>query len=139
MTIPILAGVLIDSARAVLDRVLPDPEKRAAAELELRKLEAEGTFAERADLATRLAQLDVNKVEAGTDAYRGGWRPAIGWTCAAALAWQYVGQPMLGTAFALGGRVLPALPSIDTILIELVFVLLGIGTLRTFEKTRGLP
>lgn len=132
-----LAGVLIDGARAVLDRVLPDPEKRAAAELELRKLEADGSFAERAELATQLAQLDVNKVEAGTDAYRGGWRPFIGWTCGAALAWQYVGVPMIGTAFAIAGRSLPPLPGIESILMELVFTLLGVGSLRTVEKLRG--
>lgn len=139
MSLPIvLLPSIIDAARSVLDRVLPDPDKRAAAELELRKLEAEGTFADRAELAARLAQIEVNKTEAGTDAYRGGWRPFVGWVCGASMAWTYVLAPTATFAIVASGHALPELPKFDNAeLMTLAGVLLGVGGYRTFEKVRG--
>lgn len=134
-----LASAIADGARAVLDRVLPDPEKRAAAELELRRLEAAGSFAERADLATRMAQIDVNKIEAGADGYRGGWRPFVGWVCGASLAWTYVGAPIVTFAVVMSGAPAPGVPKLDNAeLTALLFALLGIGGMRSFEKSRGV-
>lgn len=131
--LPILAG----GARELLDRLFPDPAERARAELELRKLEADGTFAERAALELARLQGETNKVEAGTDAYRGGWRPAVGWTCTAALALQFVVAPVATWTARLFGADVPPFPSFDAVLWELLFGLLGMGALRTFEKVKG--
>lgn len=134
---PLILGPLIDGVRAVLDRVLPDPAERARAEVELLKAQAEGTFDQKAAQALALAQVDVNRAEATTDAYRGGWRPFVGWVCGVALAWQFVARPMVAFGFAVAGHELPELPTIDGTLWELLFGLLGLGTLRTFEKVKG--
>jgi hypothetical protein len=131
--------LLGDAVRTVLDRVLPDPEARAKAEAEVRKLAESGTFEDRAELAVRLAQIDLNKTEAAAGTYRGGWRPAVGWTCAAAVAWEFVARPVATWALVVQGVAVPALPSLDARLWELLALLLGVGGLRTIEKLKGKP
>lgn len=135
---PVVAGVVFEGVRALLDRLFPDPEKRAEAELQLRRLEAEGTFAERAAQALAVGQLDTNKAEAASDGwFKGGWRPAVGWTCASALALQFVAGPLLEWGAALTGHPVPPMPRLDGVLWELLFGMLGLGALRTFDKRAG--
>lgn len=135
---PLLLGPLIDGARAVLDRVLPDPVERARAEVELLKAQAEGTFDQKAAQALALAQIGVNNTEAGSSGvFKGGWRPAAGWVCVSALAWQFVARPMVAFGFAVAGHPIPELPTIDGALWELLFGLLGLGTLRSVERIKG--
>jgi hypothetical protein len=84
-------------------------------------------------------QLDVNRAEASSpSAFTSGWRPAIGWVCAAALACQYIARPLLQWAGIVTGHAWPALPGIDGNLWELMLGMLGLGGLRTFEKTKGV-
>lgn len=67
-----------------------------------------------------------------------GWRPAIGWVCALGLAYQFLIFPFAShLAFFLG---FPAdLPSLaGDMLMTMTVSLLGLGGLRTFEKTRGV-
>ena len=67
-----------------------------------------------------------------------GWRPAIGWGCAIGLGYQFLILPFAGLINAYAP--LPAeLPSIQAAeLTTLVMALLGLGGLRTFEKSKGL-
>jgi len=67
-----------------------------------------------------------------------GWRPAIGWVCAIGLGYQFLILPFAGLINAYS--LLPAeLPSIQAAeLTTLVMALLGLGGLRTFEKSKGL-
>ena len=67
-----------------------------------------------------------------------GWRPAIGWVCAIGLGYQFLILPFAGLINAF--YVLPAeLPAIQAAeLTTLVMALLGLGGLRTFEKSKGL-
>lgn len=132
-----LVPVLIDTARAVLDRVLPDPAERARAELELLKAQAEGTFEQKAAQALALGQIDTNKAEASADVFRGGWRPFVGWVCGLAFAQQYVVWPTAAWIAAAVGHPLPPMPTLDGVLWELLFGLLGLGTLRSVEKIKG--
>ena len=136
---PLLGG-LIGTALEIIGRVLPDPQAKAAAQIELIKLQQAGEFRQlEADLQMSLGQLEVNKVEAASpDLFRGGWRPAVGWTCVAGLAYQFLVQPILPwLVTALGGTV-PPLPAIDN---EVLFVLLtgmlGFGGMRTAERLKG--
>lgn len=137
--IPIpIVGAIAEAARTVLDRVLPDPTARAAAEVELRKLAAEGTFEQRAEQALALAQIEVNKAEAATDDYRGGWRPMVGWACAVAMAWQFVVRPMAAFGLAVAGHGPIELPEVDNHVWELLFSMLGLSFARSVEKLRGV-
>jgi roadblock/LC7 domain-containing protein len=113
----------------VIDKFVPDPAAKAKAEAELR-----------ADLlASDKAQMEVNKAEAQTGSlFIGGWRPAIGWVLAAAVAYTYLLVPIgMWIAFVVG-KPISKPPVLDANLWELMFAMLGLGGLRTFEKIKGV-
>lgn len=113
----------------VLGAILPDQAKRQEVILTiLGQLQA-----------SDVAQMEVNKAEAQHDSvFVAGWRPAIGWICAAALAYSYVLVPFIGFGLTLAGKPIPKLPVLDNNLWELMFGMLGMGALRSFEKFKGL-
>jgi hypothetical protein len=118
----------------VLGRFLPeDKEARAKAEREIEQ-----------KLTTHLAQIDlaqleINKAEAShRSIFVAGWRPFIGWTCGLALAWTYVGVPILQFILAQTGHLID-LPSLDmSQMMPVLMGMLGLGGLRTFEKFKGV-
>lgn len=128
---------LLPIVTSVLDRVIPDPVAAADAKLKALELAQRGELAA-LDAETKLAlgQLEVNKVEAGGDLFRGGWRPAVGWTCAGGLFYQLLARPVLGwvAVNAWGWSTPPAL-EMDTLL-TLLFGMLGLGAYRTVEKIK---
>ena len=123
----------LDLGNTLITRIFPDPEKADQAKLELLKLQQSG------ELASMTAQTDINKVEASSSSlFVSGWRPAIGWVCALALAYQYLLRPLSGTIATLFGITLPPLPGLDDNLWQLMMGMLGMGGLRTYEKTQGV-
>ena len=133
-----LIGGLIDAGLKVLDRVLPDPTQKAAAQLELLKLQQAGEFkALEADLQLALAQTEVNKVEAASaDPFKSGWRPAAGWVCVLGLLYQFLAQPLLAWGSTMQGYAAPPVLELGD-LYGLLFGMLGLGAYRSFEKTKG--
>jgi hypothetical protein len=131
--------LLIPAVTSILDKIIPDPQAAADAKLKALELAQRGELAALdADMRLALGQLEVNKVEAGTDMFRGGWRPAVGWCCVAGLVYQFLLQPILPWFAALLGFVVPPLPAIDNeTLLVLLTGMLGLGGLRTFEKVKG--
>lgn len=84
------------------------------------------------------AQIEVNKVEAASGSFfTGGWRPAAGWVCSAALFYQFVLSPIGVWVAEIAGHPIPPPPSLDHMLWELLFGMLGIGTLRSIDKRLG--
>lgn len=121
---PLTAGV--DLATTVINKIWPDKSAQEAAQLA-------------AAVAIVQGQLDTNKAEAASpSAFTSGWRPAIGWVCALALLVQYIGRPMLVWVGIVTGHPFPPLPGIDDNLWQLMLGMLGLGGLRTFEKTKGV-
>lgn len=119
-------GAVANLATSVIERLWPDKSET-----------------ERAQMAAALTivqgQLDANRAEAASpSAFTSGWRPAIGWVCGAALGMQYIARPLVAWVGIVTGHPLPELPGIDDNLWELMLGLLGLGGLRTFEKTRGV-
>ena len=113
----------------VLDKFVPDPEARAKAEADLRN----------SLQAWDKAQTDVNAVEAAnSNVFVSGWRPFIGWTCGLALAYQYVLAPLVMWVVMSLGLLIEPPPKLDETLWQLVFAMLGMGGLRTFEKVKGV-
>lgn len=113
----------------VLDKFVPDPAEKAKAEAELRS----------SLQAWDKAQTDTNTAEAANaSVFVAGWRPSIGWICSAALGYQYVVTPLLMWGAQIAGHPLPAPPRLDDSLWELMFGMLGLGGLRTFEKLKGV-
>lgn len=134
-----LIPVLEIGAR-ILDKVIPDPQAKAAAQLELMRLQQEGSLRELdADVQLAVGQLEVNKAEAASgSAFASGWRPSVGWICAAGLGYQMVARPILEwlTVNTWQGIPPPGL-ELDTLL-TLLFGMLGLGALRTGEKIKGV-
>lgn len=127
---PIIAA-LLPILGGVIDKVIPDKAAadKARLEMQLKLLDAANAGA--------LAQLEVNKVEAAHQSvFVAGWRPAIGWVCAAALAYSYMLVPLVGFAFAVMGKPMPKWPVLDGNLWELMFGMLGMGALRSYDKAQ---
>jgi Holin of 3TMs, for gene-transfer release len=124
---------ILDVGLKVLDRVIPDPAAKAAAQLELVKLTQQGDLAALAaetDLAK--GQIAVNQAEASSgNFFNSGWRPSVGWVCSSGLAYQFLVRPLLVTL----SLPAPAL-EMDT-LMTLLLGLLGLGGMRTVEKLKG--
>lgn len=129
---PLLLGTVFDLGGKIIDRMFPDPEQKAAAELELLKLTQAG------DLQTVLAQLEINAKEAAhPNLFVAGWRPFVGWTCGIGLVYATVGHNLLAWLAVIQNWPMP--PTVDAdLLIYTLGGLLGIGGLRTIEKVKGV-
>jgi hypothetical protein len=133
----LIAGPIL----GIINKLIPDKAAAAVAQVELQKMAASGAIQEElAQLqAITSAQSDINKVEAAsTNWWVAGARPGIMWVCFAALASQYVLRPFVIWGFVLAGHSAPALPGLDDNLWQLMFGMLGMGTLRTAEKFKGV-
>jgi hypothetical protein len=128
---PLLLAPLLEVGKGIIDRLFPDPEKKAAAELELLKMTQDG------DLKQILAQLEINAKEAQHPSiFVAGWRPFFGWAGGAGFIYATIGQPVLAWIATVKGW--PAPPTINIDLLWVVVTgLLGIGTLRSVEKVKG--
>jgi len=127
-------GTLIPVVGSLLDKLIPDPKMAAEAKLKAVELAQTGELAHLdAEVRLALGQIEVNKVEAGTDLFRGGWRPFVGWICALGLGIQFIIAPF----FTFFGNA--PFPQLDmSTLMTLLFGMLGLGTLRTQEKINGI-
>lgn len=126
----LLTSNVVDSVGKIIDSVHTSTEEKERARRELLDL------MQRPDLA----QIDVNKEEAKhASIFVAGWRPAIGWVCAGSLAYSFVLRDFIAWGLAIWGAELPPLPAPDTgELMTLVLSLLGLGAMRSFEKTKGV-
>ena len=132
----IVTDTVVGTLGKVIDRVLPDPAARDAANLALLQLNQTGELAQlTADTDLGKGQLAVDAAEASsTSPFVSGWRPFIGWVCGAGLAYQFVIAPVMSWAAALFGHAI-AMPVLDlSTLLTLLLGMLGLGGLRTVEK-----
>lgn len=128
---------LIPIFGTLLDKFLPDPKAAADAKLELMRMAQSGELAELdAFKQISLAQLEVNKADVmGQSAMQRLWRPLMGWTCGVALAYSWVGWPMLAWMSAMAGVDAP--PKIETEQqLWIVGQMLGLAGMRTVEKLK---
>jgi len=132
--------MLIGPVASIIEKLIPDPQAQAQAKLKMMEMGQKGELAY-LDAEVKLAagQLEINKAEAATDAFRGGWRPFTGWACAFGLVYQFLLQPLLPWTAAAMGMDVPPLPSIDTqVLLTILLGMLGLGGLRTYERVKGV-
>lgn len=134
MGVPILDAVL-SIGTAVIERLWPDPIDQAKAKLELLKLQQQGEFKViDADLQSALAQVNVNAEEAKSEnIFKSGWRPAIGWICGSAFAYNFVVGPVLSF---LGYGTFTPLDMSE--MLPILLGMLGLGSMRTWEKSKGV-
>lgn len=116
-----------------VDKIWPDANIEAQAKTD--ELKAQLTQ----ELTYTIGQMDINKIEAGsTSLFVAGWRPAVGWCGALGYSYEFLLRPIAnGLAVAFG--LPPIFPGIEIdALGTLLFGLLGLGTLRTVEKVKGV-
>ena len=116
----------------LLDKVIPDKDARERAQAELLKASQDQSF------QRDMAQVELNKEEARTDPFRGGWRPFVGWTCGVAFAMHFVLFPVANFFLAsMGYEQITVAFDMETLLTVLLGML-GLGGLRTVEKWKGI-
>lgn len=122
-------SLLLDIGSKVIDRVFPDPAQKAAAQLELFKLQQTG------ELTQITGQLAVNQEEAkSTSLFIAGWRPFIGWVCGVAFACNFVVGPIGVFIAAFLGKTV-AFPTLAlSEMMPVLLGMLGLGAYRTYEK-----
>jgi len=131
---------LIPAISGLLDKLIPDPEAREKAKLELLKAERANDLAElQTALSADKMQADINQQEAeNTNLFVAGWRPFIGWVCGIAFAYHFIIQPVLVFILTNSGRK-AELPAFDMHTLSTVLMgMLGLGGLRTLEKVKSV-
>ena len=125
---------MVRTGLEIIDKVVPDTEaKRKAQEAwQLRVLEIA------AQEATQ--QSHTNTAEAAHPSlFVSGWRPAVGWVCAASFGWVCVGQPLFSWTYVLiTKQPAPVIALPTEMLMTTLLGMLGLGTLRTLEKIKGV-
>lgn len=132
--------ILLGLGAKLIDNVFPDPKQKAEAQLALFKLQQDGVLAQLAAETTLASkQADINIEEAKSDSlFKSGWRPAVGWVCAATFAAKYLGGPLMYVLAQFWGIELK-LPDIDMVeLMPVLIGMLGLGAYRTYEKQKGV-
>lgn len=129
-----MIDMLVKPITGLLDKFIPDAGEKARLAHEI------ATLAERQAHEIAMAQIEVNKVEAASPSiFKGGWRPFIGWVCGVAFAYHFVLQPLAVFVITMVGAEVPELPMFDmSSLLTVLGGLLGLGSLRTFEKFKGV-
>ncbi len=109
----------VDSVGNAIDKIFTSDEERLSKQV----------IIERLNQQLLLGQIELNKSESiHRSIFVAGWRPFIGWTCGLGIFYEFLLNPLLASF------------GIKTILISnsslhsLVIALLGLGSLRTFEK-----
>lgn len=129
MNINPLGGV-VDGVVKGLDELFTSDEEREAAKLKLMSTLQQ----------PHILQAMTNIEEAKhRSVFVAGWRPAIGWTAALGLAYQFLIYPFAGLVNAYTQIPVGELPVLQgEQLMTLTLSLLGLGGLRSFEKMKGL-
>ena len=124
---------LIAPITGLLDKFIPD------ADLKNKLAHQVATMAETHAQELAKGQLEINKEQAKHPSiFVSGSRPAIMWICALGLLTQFFIMPLAewATAIWLPEVVLPKLETSE--LMTLTLSLLGLGGMRSFEKSKGV-
>ena len=105
----------------------------------INKIWPDKTEAEKQQLAAAVSlvqgQMAINAAEAANPSvFVSGWRPAIGWVCGAACAWNWIGLPVAKLGLALYGHPITLNPADIGEMMPILLGMLGLGGLRTMEK-----
>lgn len=124
---------LVGPVTGLLDKFIEDKDKKNAIAFEL------STMAERHAQELAKGQLEVNKVEAAhKNMFVAGWRPAVGWVCVAGMAGNFILIPFANFTLALSNSdiIIPLIALSE--MMPVLMGMLGLGAMRTVEKTKGV-
>ena len=126
-----IIDTILSTVGTVIDRVVPDKNKRAEAKEELERALNDQDF------QIALEQIKVNAEEAKSESlFKSGWRPSVGWICSIAFALHFVILPLFNWFIMLCGQQPILVPFQMDTLLTVLLGLLGMGTLRTVEKMK---
>jgi len=118
-------GSVADLVNTAISKIWPDKSEQDKQQLAAAVMVVQG-------------QLEINKVEAGSPSlFVSGWRPAIGWICGAACAWNWVGLPIAKLLILALGYQITIAPADVSEMLPILMGMLGLGGLRTLEKLNG--
>jgi|TARA_R110001606_G_scaffold145422_2_gene285303 hypothetical protein len=117
---------LVGPVTGLLDKFIEDKDTKNALAHEI------ATMSEKHAQELAKGQLDVNKVEAAHKSlFVAGWRPFVGWICGIGLLYNILISQVLGIWFKV--------PEVDpTLLTPILMGMLGMGAMRSYEKTKGV-
>jgi hypothetical protein len=121
-----MINLLIPAVAGLLDKVIEDKDERAKLAHKI------ATMSQEMAHENALAQIKVNEVQAAHKSlFVAGGRPAIMWICALGLLYNVFIHPILDIWLEM--------PVVNTdILMPVMMGLLGLGGMRTYEKTKGV-
>jgi hypothetical protein len=125
---------MVTSVSQIVNKFVPDRDQqiKIQAELQQQLIQIEADAAK--------SQAAINQTEAASpNLFVSGWRPSVGWVCATAFAWQFVGQPAFSFFYTLYTKQPAPVIALDhDALNTVLFGLLGLGGFRTWEKVKGV-
>jgi hypothetical protein len=118
-------GAVADLVKTAIQTIWPDKSEQDKQQLAAAVMIVQG-------------QLATNQEEAkSTSVFVAGWRPFIGWVCGAACAWNWIGLPAAKFGLALAGISVALNPADVSEMMPVLMGMLGLGSLRTYEKIKG--
>ena len=119
-----LLGNLVGPVTGLLDKFIEDKDQKNKLAHEI------ATMAEKQAHELALAQIDVLKADAKGNWFQSSWRPLIGWISGLSLGINYMVAPICA-----GFGVM--IPQADmSVMMPLMFGMLGIGGMRSFDKAK---
>ncbi len=126
-------GSVADLASGIINKIWPDKTQAEKDQM------AQAMAILQGQIAMNQGQMEVNKVEAGNrSVFVSGWRPAVGWMCVSACAWNWIFLPIGNFGAALAHHPLNTAPADLTQMLPILMGMLGLGALRTYEKKQGV-
>lgn len=119
-------GAVSDLANSVINKIWPDKSEAEKQQLAAAVMVIQG-------------QMDINKVEAASPSvFVSGARPFIMWVCGIGCAWNWIGLPVSCFVLAILGKPINISPADLSEMMPLLLGMLGLGSLRTVEKLKGV-
>lgn len=121
---------IIEGVGKVAEHFVTTDKEKMALELESRRI----------DQQNDMAQIGVNTMEAQSSSlFVSGWRPFVGWACGFSLVYVALLDPIARFVSQVIFNYVGPFPIIDTtITMQVLFGMLGLGGMRTWEKTKGV-
>ncbi len=125
----LFGGSTIKAVGNIVDEVFTSEDEKNQAKISIKKIEAE----------LKKRQMDINVAEAQSKSlFIAGWRPALGWVGSLSVAYVYLLQPILDMILQMFDIHIDWVTLDISQLFPLILGMLGLGGLRSFEKSKGL-
>ena len=131
----LFGGDTVKAVAGVIDDLHTSEEEKQQLKLRFEEIQAK----------LKSKQMDINLADAQSTAgglsgfMQRAWRPLIGMSCALAIFWEFVLSKFILFICGIFKYEVLNIPQLDMgTLMPLVMSLLGMGALRTFEKTKGV-